>query len=86
MTIDFHKSFHEQASILKPAQKKRLKHALLLFADEPYNANLYNHPLSGEWKGFRSISFGGDWRAHYTAIDKDSVLFVAVDTHSQLYK
>lgn len=86
MTIDFHKSFRKQSSTLKPAQKKRLKQALLLFADEPYHADLYNHPLTGEWNGFRSIRFGGDWRAHYTAIDENTVLFVAVGTHSQLYK
>jgi addiction module RelE/StbE family toxin len=86
MTIDFHKSFHKQASILKPAQKDRLKKTLLIFADDPYHPDLYNHPLTGEWKGFRSISFGGDWRAHYKIMDKETVLFVAAGTHSQLYK
>ena len=86
MIIDFHKSFYKYSTTLKPAQKKRLKKALLLFTDEPYHVDLYNHPLTGEWKGFRSISFGGDWRAHYVVIDKNTVLFVAVGTHSQLYK
>ena len=86
MTIDFHKSFHKHAITLNPAQKKRLKEALLLFADEPYHPDPYNHPLTGEWTGFRSISFGGDWRAHYKIIDDTTVLFVAVGTHSQLYK
>ena len=86
MKIDFHKSFYKQASNLKPAQKKRLKQALLLFADEPYHADLYNHPLGGDWKGFRSISFFGDWRAHYSVIEESTILFVAVGTHSQLYK
>lgn len=86
MIIDFHKSFHKQAAILKPAQKNRLKNALLKFEDQPYHPDLYNHPLTGEWQGFRSISFGGDWRAHYKIIDDDTVLFVAVGTHSQLYK
>lgn len=86
MIIDFHKSFHKQATNLKQAQKKRLKDALLLFAEEPYHPDLYNHPLTGEWTGFRSISFGGDWRAHYKIVDDTIVLFVAVGTHSQLYK
>jgi len=86
MIIDFHKSFHKQGASLKPAQKKRLKEALLLFTDEPYHPELYNHPLAGEWTGFRSISFGGDWRAHYKIINDTTVLFVAVGTHSQLYK
>ena len=86
MIIDFHKSFHKQATNLKPAQKKRLKEALLLFAEKPYHSDLYNHPLTGEWAGFRSISFGGDWRAHYKIIDDTTVLFVAVGSHSQLYR
>ncbi len=86
MKIDFHKSFHKQASTLKPAQKKRLKQTLLLFSNDPYHKTLYNHPLSGEWKGFRSVSLGGDWRALYTVIDDNTVLFVAVGSHSQLYK
>ena len=86
MIIDFHKSFHKQAAGLKPAQKKRLKEALLLFVDEPHHPDLYNHPLSGEWLGFRSISFGGDWRMLYKVIDDETVLFVAAGTHSQLYK
>ena len=64
MTIDFHKSFTKQAKALKPAQKDRLKQALLLFEAEPYH-HLYNHPLRGQWAGHRSIPFGGDWRAHY---------------------
>jgi len=86
MIIDFHKSFHKQAEKLPPVQKKRLKQTLLLFEAEPYHPDLYNQPLTGEWKGHRSISFGGDWRAHYIPQDKDTALFVVIGTHSQLYR
>jgi len=48
--------------------------------------DLRNHALTGEWLGYRSISFGGDWRAHYISQGDDLVIFVAVGTHSQLYK
>ena len=65
MVLDFHKDFHKQAEKLKPAQKERLKQALRQFQDDPNNPNLYNHPLTGQWKGYRSIAFGGDWRAHF---------------------
>ncbi|MBV6492097.1 MAG: hypothetical protein LDLANPLL_00088 [Turneriella sp.] len=85
MIVDFHKTFTKQAKQLKPAQKKRLKEALLLFSSEPHHPNLYNHPLTGEWKNHRSISFGGDWRAHYT-VKENVVFFVALGTHSKLYK
>ena len=86
MTIDFHKSFRKQAKKLKPAQKERLKKALRLFQEDSHNPNLYNHSLTGEWKGYRSISFGGDWRAHYILKNDDVAYFVAVGTHAQLYK
>jgi addiction module RelE/StbE family toxin len=46
---------------------------------------LYNHPLTGEWTGYRSIAFGGNWRAHYKVVN-DEAIFVACGTHGQLYK
>ena len=86
IVINFHKDFRKQAEKLKPGQKERLKEILRLFQDEPNHPNLYNHPLTGQWAGHRSIAFGGDWRAHYKVIDPGTVLFVACGTHSQLYK
>lgn len=85
MKLRYHKSFQKQVVKLNLAQEKRLKIALKTFEIEPYHPDLYNHPLSGKWRGYRSIMFGGDWRAHYKPIDKDTALFVAVGTHSQLY-
>jgi len=79
------KSFDKDYKKLKPAQRERLKQAFVLFMADPMHPDLYNHPLSGEWAGYRSIAFGGDWRAHYKAID-DHAVFVACGTHSQLYR
>lgn len=85
--LKFHKDFTRQAANLKPAQKRRLQAALKLFQKESQHSSLYNHPLTGEWKGYRSISFGGDWRAHFELTDGDRVAwFVALGTHNQLYK
>lgn len=86
MRIIFHKKFDKQYAKLPDAQKKRFENAIVLFRSDPYHHDLYNHPLGGQWKDHRSISFGGDWRAHYIIINKDEVLFVAIGTHSQLYK
>jgi addiction module RelE/StbE family toxin len=84
MQIQYLKSFQKQATSLRPAQSKRLKAALKQFELEPNNTDLYNHPLMGQWKGHRSIAFGGDWRAHFQMVDGVAV-FVAVGTHNQLY-
>lgn len=87
IVIKLHKNFIKQAAQLKPAQKKRLQAALQLFRQQPMHPDLYNHPLTGQWKGYRSIAFGGDWRANYELTDDGAVAwFVACGTHSQLYK
>lgn len=85
MQVRYHKSFQKQVLKLQPAQVKRLKAALTVFMAEPNHPQLYNHPLTGQWQDHHSIAFGGDWRAHYKMID-DTAIFVAVGTHSQLYK
>lgn len=64
----------------------RFASTLALFASNPYHPDLYNHPLAGIWTGHRSIAFGGNWRAHYLPKSKNEAFFVAVGTHSQLYK
>lgn len=86
MQLTYHPHFKKQYKKLRPAQKKRLAKALALFKNKPYHPDLYNHPLKGEWKGHRSIAFGGDWRAHYLPKVDDEAYFVAIGTHSQLYK
>jgi addiction module RelE/StbE family toxin len=85
MQIQRHKSFDKLYNKLKPAQRKRFGEAIQLFLADPYHPELYNHPLTGQWKGYRSISFGGDWRAHYKTVGNVAI-FVAIGTHSQLYK
>ncbi len=86
MRLTYHSSFKKQYKKLQPAQRKRCAIALSIFEKMPNHPDLYNHPLTGPWKGHRSISFGGDWRALYIPQGKDAALFVAIGTHSQLYK
>jgi len=86
MVIRYHKDFKKQAAKLRPAQQERLKIALKKFEVNPNDPELNNHPLTGEWQGHRSISFGGDWRAHLIMLSDDDVILVAAGTHSQLYK
>ncbi|HEY5153041.1 MAG TPA: type II toxin-antitoxin system mRNA interferase toxin, RelE/StbE family [Candidatus Saccharimonadales bacterium] len=86
MQLTYHSKFKKQYKQLRPAQRKRFAKALVLFKAEPHHPDLYNHSLAGNWKGHRSISFGGNWRAHYIPKGKNEALFVAIGTHSQLYK
>ncbi|MGC1176457.1 MAG: type II toxin-antitoxin system mRNA interferase toxin, RelE/StbE family [Candidatus Saccharimonadales bacterium] len=86
MTADFHKTFDKQFAKLSEQQKRRVRVIVEQFLENPTDVTLRNHPLKREWSGHRSISAGGDLRSHYFVVSSTKVLFVAVGTHSQLYK
>ncbi len=86
MNIDFTKSFNKQFQKLPTKRQKQVKESVALFLQNPATPSLRPHALKGEWLNYYSISAGGDIRLHFKVIDRDRVLFVAVGTHSQLYK
>ena len=86
MKIRYNKRFTEQFAVLSKMQKQLVKDTVELFAEDPNNDSLRNHPLKDEWIKYRSISADDDLRLHYRVIDNDTSLFVAVGTHDQLYK
>ena len=45
---------------------------------------LNNHALSGEYEGYRSINITGDLRVLYRR-EGEVVIFVTIDSHSNLY-
>lgn len=86
MDVDFTKAFNKQFEKLTDKKQKQARAAVALFLQDVATPSLRNHALKGEWLGYRSISAGGDFRLHFKMIDKNTVLFVAVGTHSQLYR
>ncbi|HWW38687.1 type II toxin-antitoxin system mRNA interferase toxin, RelE/StbE family [Pedobacter sp.] len=86
MKTILHKRFEKQYAKLRPADKEKFKARRDIFLDNPFDPVLSNHALIGKYEGYRTISITGDLRAVYTFIDRDTVLFVAIGTHSQLYK
>ena len=85
MELYFSKLADKRIANLKIAQKKRLSKCIRLFKENPYAEELDNHALRGRWRGYRSISFGGDWRMIYTEGVDGVITFVDIGTHSQLY-
>ena len=53
---------------------------------DPFFPILQNHQLHGGWEGYGSINIGGDLRAIYYYENKDTVKFVNIDTHGNLYE
>jgi mRNA-degrading endonuclease YafQ of YafQ-DinJ toxin-antitoxin module len=83
LSPDFDKNYTFR---LTANQQKQVLDTLELFQDEPYNIDLGNHSLGGEWFGHRLISIDGDLRLHFRMIDNHTAYFVAVGNHRQLYR
>lgn len=84
MKFRFHKNFEKQFRKLRKNEQKRLQQRLTIFLTNPFHPTLNNHPLKGEYLDYRSINITGDLRAIYKFYD-DEAIFIAVDSHSNLY-
>ena len=84
MIIVYHRDFKKSYKRLPPKLKERLEERLRLFSKDEFNPILNNHALKGKWLGYRSMNVTGDIRAIFKR-DTESALFVAIDTHSNLY-
>lgn len=85
MKIRFHKNFDRQFAKLRPSEKKKAQERLQLFLDNQFNPVLENHPLKGSYTDYRSINITGDLRAIFKFLSENECVFVAIDSHSNLY-
>jgi len=81
--------------ILRPSFNKNYKKLTLkvklqfkvrrdIFLQNPSNPILNDHPLYGEYDGYKSINITGDYRAIYQLVG-EVVIFVRIGTHSELF-
>lgn len=84
MEIRYHKHFEKQYLKLSENVQRKFKSRLIVFVNDPFDPELNNHALSGRYTGRRSINVTGDLRAIYE-IKNNSVYFVLIGTHSELY-
>ena len=84
MIVNFHKDFLKDFKKLPIKAKEKFKQRQLLFEKDEFDPVLNNHALKGKWLGYRSINVTGDVRAIFKR-DTESVVFVAIDKHSNLY-
>lgn len=70
---------------------KRLKEAMILLVanDAPLGPEWLDHPLSGDWAGYRECHIGGDFLLIYE-LDNGSkhgtVIFVRSGSHADLFE
>ncbi len=86
MKLVFSKQFQKSYNKLSPKLKKQVAERLRLFAQSPWNTQLRNHKLTGEFRSYRSINISGDYRALYEEVGEDVALLMKLGTHSELYK
>lgn len=89
MTINRHPSF-------KKAYKKRIasdsrliaktKVRVGYFVNNPFHPLLQDHPLKGSREGLRAFSVTGDIRIIYRRVNNDTVEFLDIGTHNQVYR
>ena len=79
------RNFDKTYAKLPEKVKTKFKQRKDLLTQNEFHVLLGNHPLVGEYAGFRSINITGNFRAIYYKISRDIVVFVDIGTHSQLY-
>lgn len=88
--IDFSKKFNKQLLKSPIEIKIAFRNKLNLFIQDQFYPLLNNHSLIGKFSGFRSINITGDWRGIYKEeIGEDLekiMIFIALGTHSELYR
>jgi addiction module RelE/StbE family toxin len=82
--IEFTPLFNKQRKAAPLEIKEAFRETLELFLENPHHEALRNHPLTGQYAGFRSIDVTDDWRALYRQ-ESGRVIFVDIGTHDQLY-
>ncbi|MFA6519103.1 MAG: type II toxin-antitoxin system mRNA interferase toxin, RelE/StbE family [Candidatus Shapirobacteria bacterium] len=80
----FNKSFSRRIKS-NSSLTQRTVERIRLFVTDPKNEILKNHKLSGNKVGLFSFSINGDYRIIYQVIDVDTVKFIDIGTHNQVY-
>ena len=66
--------------------QQKFDERFLLFCENKNNQLLDLHKLTGQYLGKYSIDITGDYRAIFEHVGDDSVQFLRIGTHNQLYK
>ena len=87
MKITTTKKFNKQFK----KQPKKIQHAfadrITVFMHDKYDRTLNTHRLSGNYKGLWSFNVSGDIRVIFDeSPGNDTVMLIAIGSHSELYR
>lgn len=84
MEIVFHNTFQKKFQKLPVKIQKQFYKRLDFFLRDKFDQTLNNHSVERAFPYCRSINITGDYRAIFKDCD-DSVVFLNIGTHSELY-
>ena len=84
MRIDLHRSFLKEFKKLPTKVRHNFIERKNLFLNNHFHPLLNNLSVDRRFPGCRSINVTGDYRAIFKEMG-DTVLFMHIDTHSELY-
>jgi addiction module RelE/StbE family toxin len=85
MNVSTSKKFEKMFKKCPQEIKSKFIERLKVFNENKFHTLLNNYSLSGKLHGLRSINISGDYRAIFEE-NEEYIIFVAIGTHSQLYK
>ena len=83
--ITFHRNFKKAYKKLPSRIQRKMDERISVFSENAFHPTLNNHPLKGKYLGYRSINIDGDIRAVYKKLERDTVIFTSLGSHSDLY-
>lgn len=89
MTIKYTDNFLKKLKKSDVRIRKAFKKSVLIFAKNPNDPELDNHPLQKEYQGQNSIDITADYRAIFKKVileDDTYVYFTSFGTHDELYR
>jgi len=86
MNVIFHRNFRKQCGKIPAKIRRQFNERLRIFAKDPFDPILNNHPLTGDRADEWSINITGDWRAIYLHAGNKAVIFLEIGTHGALYE
>ena len=80
------KKFDKQFAKLSKRLKNQFIERMEIFIENPFDPILNNHSVHYPYDGCRSINITGDIRGIYELVDSSIACFIAIGSHSELYK
>lgn len=78
--------FQKRYKKLPTKIQERTKERLEIFMLDAFHHLLNNNKLTGKYQTYRSINITGNYRAIYRNTNENTIFFITVGTHSELYE